>query len=190
MCTAPQPAVLRIDVFCCCLLQLSVLQKLVGPGTPRPAHPIQPAEVAEFVAGSAAHGLVLVAFGSTIQTVTLTRDDMLQLAEGFAALAPTRVLWAMSQQGFPDGVRLQDLRLGANTLMVPWVDYNVSPPAQRGSVPGVNASAAEAPSLLREAPASDGGACSLVCLPCCTHARLAKQISRPPHKRHATCWLC
>lgn len=133
---APQPAVLRIDVFCCCLLQFAVLQKLVGPGTPRPAQPIQPAEVAEFVAGSAAHGLVLVAFGSTIQAVTLTRDDMLQLAEGFAALVPTRVLWAMSQQGFPDGVHPQDLRLGANTLVVPWVDYNVSPPAQRGSVPG------------------------------------------------------
>jgi hypothetical protein len=57
---------------------------------------------------------------------------MLQLAKGFAALAPTRVLWAMPQQGLPDGIRPQDLRLGRNTLMVPWVDYNVSGSAVLG----------------------------------------------------------
>lgn len=104
---------------------LLVLQKLVGPGTPRPPHTIQPAEVAKFV-GGASHGLVLVAFGSTIQTVVMSRNDIVQLAWGFAALAPTRVLWAMSEQGLPDGMRKSDLHLADNTMMTPWVDYNVS----------------------------------------------------------------
>jgi hypothetical protein len=103
----------------------TALQKLVGPGTPRPPQPIQPWHVAEFVEG-ASQGLVLVAFGSTIQTIVMTRDDILQLARGFAALAPARVLWAMSERGLPSGMRVDDLQLGPNTMLTPWVDYNVS----------------------------------------------------------------
>lgn len=76
--------------------------------------------------GASPHGLVLAAFGSTIQTVVLSHSDMMQLARGFAALAPTRVLWAMPEQGLPDGLRQADLPLGSNTMMTPWVDYNVS----------------------------------------------------------------
>jgi hypothetical protein len=56
----------------------------------------------------------------------MTRTDMTELARGFAALAPTRVLWAIAEKGLPDGMRLADLPLGANTLVTPWVDYNVS----------------------------------------------------------------
>lgn len=106
------------------VLQL-LLQKLVSPGTPRPPQPIQPSKVAEFVEG-ASQGLVLVAFGSTIQTIVMTQEDILQLARGFAALAPTRVLWAMSERGLPSGMRTEDLQLGPNTMLTPWVDYNVN----------------------------------------------------------------
>lgn len=102
------------------------LQKLVGPGTPRPPHPIQPQSVADFVEEAAPHGLVLAAFGSTIQSMVLTHTDLQELAKGFASLAPTRVLWAMSDKGLPDGVQLGDLPLGSNTKVVSWVDYNVS----------------------------------------------------------------
>lgn len=56
----------------------------------------------------------------------MTREDMLQLAKGFAALAPTRVLWAITKKGLPQGVSMEDLQLGPNTMVTPWVDYNVS----------------------------------------------------------------
>lgn len=104
----------------CCLR--FTMQKLVGPGTPRPPHAIQPQGVADFVEGAGADGLVLVAFGSTVQSITLTSKDLEELAKGFAALAPTRVLWAMS--GLPDGLQLADLNLAPNTKVVSWVDYN------------------------------------------------------------------
>jgi hypothetical protein len=48
--------------------------------------------------------------------------DFRELAFGLAALAPVRVLWNL-QGGLPEGT--QDVRLGDNTLVVGWVDYNV-----------------------------------------------------------------
>jgi hypothetical protein len=82
--------------------------------------------VADFVESASDGGLVLVAFGSTTQTVVMTRTDMTELARGFVGLAPTRVLWAITERGLPDGMRLADLPLGPNTMVTPWVDYNVS----------------------------------------------------------------
>lgn len=82
--------------------------------------------MADFVEEAAPHGLVLAAFGSTIQSMVLTHTDLQELAKGFTSLAPTRVLWAMSDKGLPDGVQLGDLPLGSNTRVVSWVDYNVS----------------------------------------------------------------
>jgi hypothetical protein len=67
-----------------------------------------------------------VAFGSTIQTVMMTKDDIMQLAQGFAALDPIRVLWAMSAKGLPEGLCVSYVPVGANTRIVSWVDYNVS----------------------------------------------------------------
>jgi hypothetical protein len=106
---------------------LAANQKLVGPGTPRPAQPL-PLDVAAFVEGARAQaGLVLAAFGSTPHTaLLLSRIDLEELAAGFAALAPTRVLWALQDKGLPPGVALSELPLGPNTKVVPWVDYNVS----------------------------------------------------------------
>lgn len=123
-CTCAGPFI-NHSFTCLLLFTVPVLQTLVGPGTPRPPHPIQPPEVAAFAAG-AADGLVLVAFGSTIQTVTMAPVDLTELVRGFAALAPVRVLWALTDKGLPAGMKMQDLPLGANTRVVPWVDYNVS----------------------------------------------------------------
>lgn len=93
-------------------------------GTARPAHAISPPDVADFV-NSAPHGLVLAAFG-TVYGPTLRPEDIFELCKGFAALAPTRVLWALKPASLPPGVQLSELPLGSNTKVVPWVDYNVS----------------------------------------------------------------
>ena len=92
-------------------------------GTARPAHPISPPTVAKFV-NSATHGVVLAAFG-TIYGPTLRPEDIHELAKGFAALAPVRVVWALKPAALRPGIRIEDLPLGDNTLVVPWVDYNV-----------------------------------------------------------------
>lgn len=49
--------------------------------------------------------------------------DFKELAQGFAALAPVRVLWNL-QGGLPEGT--EGVVLGHNTLIVgSWIDYNV-----------------------------------------------------------------
>lgn len=93
-------------------------------GTARPAHAITPEDVARFVQ-QATEGLVLAAFG-TVYGPTLRHEDMQELAQGFAALAPIRVLWPLKPTALPPGLQLSDLPLGGNTKVVPWVDYNVS----------------------------------------------------------------
>lgn len=109
------------------LLQSLLLQVLVGPGTPRPAHPISPPEVATFV-DSAPAGVVLMAVGTTPQAkIVFSTADMVELAKGFALLAPTRVLWAFKpHKHLPPGMKLEDLPLSDNIMLTPWVDYNVS----------------------------------------------------------------
>jgi hypothetical protein len=68
-----------------------------------------------------------MATGTTPQPrIALTATDIKELAAGFAALAPTRVLWPLKERALPDGVRIEELPLGDNTMVVPWVDYNVS----------------------------------------------------------------
>lgn len=110
------------------MTMLLLLQVLVGPGTPRAAHPITPPEVADFVNNSRA-GVVLVAFGSTAQSASLlSREDFVQLAQGFADLAPVRVLWPLKEVALPTGVTVAGLNLASNVKIVPWVDYNVSGP--------------------------------------------------------------
>ncbi|KAF6252756.1 hypothetical protein COO60DRAFT_503070 [Scenedesmus sp. NREL 46B-D3] len=99
-------------------------QVLVGPGSPRTAHTISPPDVAAFV-DAASDGLVLMATGTTPQPrIALTPADFMELAAGFAELAPTRVLWPLKQSALPEGLRLEQLPLGENTRVVPWVDYN------------------------------------------------------------------
>jgi hypothetical protein len=93
-------------------------------GTPRPAHAISPPEVAAFV-NTAPQGIVLAAFG-TVYGTTLRPEDMHELAKGFAALAPVRVLWALRPAALRSGIELSELPIGSNTMVVPWVDYNVS----------------------------------------------------------------
>lgn len=104
---------------------------MVGPGSPRPAQPLQPPDVASFVGGALKHGLVLAAFGTMCpkynqRILLLSQTDLVELAQGFAALAPVRVLWALPRDGMPPGLQLSDLPLNSNTKAVPWVDYNVS----------------------------------------------------------------
>lgn len=69
--------------------------------------------------------MVLAAFG-TVYGPTLRPEDVHELARGFAALEPTRVLWALKPSALRPGLQISDLTLGGNTLVVPWVDYNVS----------------------------------------------------------------
>lgn len=109
------------------LFVMLLLQVLVGPGTPRPAHPISPDEVAEFVE-SAPAGVVLMAVGTTPQAkIVLSATDMIELAKGFALLAPTRVLWALKpHKHLPEGMSMRDLPLSDNIMVTPWIDYNVS----------------------------------------------------------------
>ncbi|KAF8065540.1 V2 [Scenedesmus sp. PABB004] len=106
---------------------LAANQVVVGPGTPRAAHPLSPPAVAEFVGGAPA-GVVLVAVGTTPQAkLVLSPRDMLELAEAFALLAPTRVLWPFKPtKALPDGLSLAEFtaRLGPNTMLVEWADYN------------------------------------------------------------------
>lgn len=69
--------------------------------------------------------MVLVGFGSTgLFGSTLHHTDYVELAAGFSALAPTRVLWPLIPTNLPNGTRLEELPLGDNVLVVPWVDYN------------------------------------------------------------------
>eukprot|EP00775_Hariotina_reticulata_P002756 gene2757-3050_t len=100
-------------------------QVLVGPGSPRAAHPaISPPEIAEFVDG-ATQGVVLVAFGTTPQaSITMNQTDFTELSAAFSSLGPVRVLWAMKEKSLPASMTLADLPLGENTKVVPWVDYN------------------------------------------------------------------
>lgn len=68
-----------------------------------------------------------MATGTTPQPrIALNQKDILELAAGFAELAPVRVLWPLKQRALPDGLKMEHLPLGENTLVVPWVDYNVS----------------------------------------------------------------
>lgn len=102
------------------------LQVLVGPGTPRPARPIAQPDTAAFV-DSAPAGVVLMATGTTPQAkLVLSPKDITELAEGFALLAPTRVVWAIKEKHLPEGVTLSELPLSENVRVVHWVDYNVS----------------------------------------------------------------
>lgn len=80
--------------------------------------------MAAFVEG-AHQGVVLAAFG-TVYGPTLRPEDVHALAKGFAALEPVRVLWVLKPAAVPPGVDLKELPFGGNTLVVPWVDYNVS----------------------------------------------------------------
>jgi hypothetical protein len=127
--TLPSAAVTLTFVYwtcsasCCCFAFDSA-------GTARPAHPISPPAVADFV-NSATHGVVLAAFG-TIYGPTLRPEDIHELAKGFAALAPVRVVWALKPAALRLGIRIEDLPLGDNTLVVPWVDYNVGMGAPQG----------------------------------------------------------
>lgn len=99
-------------------------QVLVGPGSPRAAHVISQPDVAAFL-DSAPAGVVLMATGTTPQPrIALNQKDILELAAGFAELAPVRVLWPLKQRALPDGLKMEHLPLGENTLVVPWVDYN------------------------------------------------------------------
>lgn len=58
--------------------------------------------------------------------------DFQELAKGFAALAPVRVLWNL-QGGVPGGA--EGVELGSNTLVVGWIDYNVSTTAYTDLLP-------------------------------------------------------
>lgn len=70
-------------------------------------------------------GVVLVGFGSTgVFGNALDATDFTELAAAFSSLAPTRVLWPLSASNMPDGVTLEQLPLGPNVKVVPWVDYN------------------------------------------------------------------
>lgn len=82
--------------------------------------------MAAFVDDAAA-GLVLVAFGSTVQSAALLQpEDIAELAAAFNALSPIRVLVAMGDAHLPAGMKVKDLGLQDNVMTVPWVDYNVS----------------------------------------------------------------
>lgn len=70
-------------------------------------------------------GVVLVGFGSTgLFGNSLHHTDFVELAAGFSALAPTRVLWPLLPTNLPNGTTLEQLPLGANVKVVPYVDYN------------------------------------------------------------------
>jgi hypothetical protein len=65
-------------------------------------------------------GLILVAFGTSLAfTSWLSKGDFEQLALGFGALAPARVLWNLQEAGLPHGLRLADLPLAENTKVRP-----------------------------------------------------------------------
>lgn len=106
-------------------------QMLLGPVSPRLPRPPSDQQAATpdvwaFLQGSSPEaGVVLVGFGSTgLFGSTLHHTDYVELAAGFSALAPTRVLWPLIPTNLPNGTRLEELPLGDNVLVVPWVDYN------------------------------------------------------------------
>jgi hypothetical protein len=69
--------------------------------------------------------VVLVGFGSTgLFGNSLDHTDFVELAAGFSALAPTRVLWPLIPSNLPEGTTLEQLPLGENVKVVPWIDYN------------------------------------------------------------------
>jgi hypothetical protein len=113
------------------VFRASCNQVLVGPGTPRPAQPItSPPDAASFISSAttpsnndnsnnnneSSGGLIIVAFGTSLSfTSWLNREDFEQLALGFGALAPARVLWILQEDGLPHGLKLADLPLAENT---------------------------------------------------------------------------
>lgn len=70
--------------------------------------------------GTACPLLLHISYGATLRP-----EDLHELAKGFAAVAPVRVLWALKDSALRPGIDKSDLPLGSNTLVVPWVDYNV-----------------------------------------------------------------
>lgn len=113
-------AVATLHFFCVVCLQV-----LVGPVSVRPPHAtISPPEVAQFLAGShPSAGFILVAFGSSAHfAAQISAEEYSQLALAFADLAPSKVLWNV--RALPHKLSSQDLPLGNNTLLAPWVDYN------------------------------------------------------------------
>jgi UDP:flavonoid glycosyltransferase YjiC (YdhE family) len=101
---------------------------MVGPVSARPSSPVIPdPAIAAFAAEAAAEdGLVLISFGSVSSFFgsLLTKEDYVNLALAFADLAPVRVLWLLNPRGLPEGVTVEGLPLGNNTLMVPWGPIN------------------------------------------------------------------
>jgi hypothetical protein len=68
-------------------------------------------------------GFILVAFGSSAHfAAQISADEYSQLALAFAELAPFTVLWNVRE--LPHGLSPEDLHLGNNTLLAPWLDYN------------------------------------------------------------------
>lgn len=100
----------------------------VSPRLPRPASDQQAAapDVWTFLQDSSSEaGVVLVGFGSTgLFGHSLDHTDFVELAAGFSALAPTRVLWPLIPSNLPEGTTLEQLPLAENVKVVPWIDYN------------------------------------------------------------------
>lgn len=118
-------------LYCRCTFCCFTGQTLLGPVSPRLPRP--PSEqqkstpdIWAFLQGASPEaGVVLVGFGSTgLFGNSLHHTDYVELAAGFSALAPTRVLWPLISTNLPNGTRLEELPLGDNVLVVPWVDYN------------------------------------------------------------------
>jgi hypothetical protein len=67
--------------------------------------------------------VVLVGIGGSSRLFghALTLQDWQAIAGALSDLAPARVIWAMK---FTETVSKDDLPLGPNVLVVPWVDYN------------------------------------------------------------------
>jgi glucuronosyltransferase len=64
-----------------------------------------------------------VAFGSSAHFASqISAEEYSQLALAFTDLAPSKVLWNVRE--LPHGLTPEDLPLGNNTLLAPWVDYN------------------------------------------------------------------
>ncbi|GBF97662.1 UDP-glucuronosyltransferase 2A1 precursor [Raphidocelis subcapitata] len=117
-------------------------QVIIGPISARPSHPaIVDAPIAAFAeaAQASGHGLVLVSFGSISDVFggALDITDYENLALAFADLAPVSVLWQLAPGALPASIKsAQDLPLGSNTVVVPWVPFNdvLGHPATRAVV--------------------------------------------------------
>jgi hypothetical protein len=100
----------------------------VSPRLPRPPSEQQAAapDVWAFLQESSPEaGVVLVGFGATgLFGNALDHTDFVELAAGFSALGPTRVLWPLIPSNLPEGTSLEQLPLGENVKVVPWIDYN------------------------------------------------------------------